>query len=108
MELATLIQSFDEPGELAAWLKKIGLRNLARAQANWWSIARSGVTPDLMGTLAGQLSEHLPTLSDADMALNNLDRFFAAARSRLAWLRFSSGTRNRCRRCCRSSAPAST
>lgn len=84
MEPATLIQSFDESGELAAWLRKIGLKNLARAQANWWSIARAGVTPDLMGTLAGQLSEQLPTLSDADMALNNLDRFFAAARNRLA------------------------
>ena len=41
-----------------------------------------------MGTLAGQLSEHLPTLSDADMALNNLDRFFAAARNRLALAAF--------------------
>lgn len=88
MEPATLIQSFDEPAELAAWLKQVGLKNVPRAQANWWSIAHAGVTPDLMGTLAVQLSEHLPTLSDADMALNNLDRFFAAARNRLALAAF--------------------
>jgi len=88
MEPATLIQSFDEPAELAAWLRKIGLKNVPRAQANWWSIARSGVTPDLLGTLAGQLADQLPTLSDADMALNNLDRYFAAARNRLALAAF--------------------
>ena len=41
-----------------------------------------------MGTLAGQLSEQLPGLSDPDMALNNLDRFFAAARNRLALAAF--------------------
>jgi len=84
MELAKLFQICDEPPELAAWLRTIGLKNLARAQANWWSIARSGVTPDLMAILAGQLAQSLPGLSDPDMALNNLDRFFHAARNRLA------------------------
>src|SRR5690606_21833706 len=31
-----------------------------------------------------QLGEHLPTVSDADMALNNFDRFVAAARNPLS------------------------
>jgi len=88
MELAKLFQICDEPPELAAWLRNIGVKNLARAQANWWSIARSGVTPDLMASLAGQLAESLPGLSDPDMALNNLDRFFDAARNRLALAAF--------------------
>ena len=37
------------------------------------------------------------------MALNNLDRFVAAARNPLALARSSSAIRRRCRRCCRSS-----
>jgi glutamate-ammonia-ligase adenylyltransferase len=34
--------------------------------------------------LCSQLAEHLPGLSDPDLALNSLDRFFAAARNPLA------------------------
>ena len=88
MDADKLFQICEEPPELAAWLRKLGVKNLARAQANWSSIARSGVTWDLLATLAGQLAESLPRLSDPDMALNNLDRFFDAARNRLALAAF--------------------
>ena len=88
MDLTRLLQLYDESAELMAWLRSVGLKDLSRARANWWAIARSGVTPDLMAALAGQLAGRLPGLSDPDMALNNLDRFFGAARNRLALAAF--------------------
>lgn len=88
MDADKLFQICEEPAELAAWLRNLGCKNLPRSQTNWCSIARSGVTWDLLATLAGQLAESLPRLSDPDMALNNLDRFFDAARNRLALAAF--------------------
>ena len=45
---------------------------------------RSGAwTLDLIATIADQLTEHLPGSSDADRALNNLERFIQAARNPL-------------------------
>ncbi len=88
MDLQTVDLYLYDSSERTAWLRRLGIKSVPRAQANWLSIARSGVTLDLMGTLADQLSEHMPGLSDPDMALNNLDRFFAAARSRLALAAF--------------------
>lgn len=88
MDDQTLELYLHDSAERTAWLRRLGNRNVPRAQANWLAIARSGVTLDLLATLADQLSEHLPALSDPDMALNNLDRFFAAARSPLALAAF--------------------
>ena len=47
-------------------------------------IATAGVTLDLLITICEQLAEHLPRSSDPDMALNNLERFVAAARNPLS------------------------
>ena len=59
-------------------LRALRIRDAQRAQANLIAIARAGVPLDLLDTLCRQLTVQLPTLSDPDMALNNLDRFFAA------------------------------
>ena len=49
----------------------------------WCGWPLSGITLDLLANICDQLAEHLPRLSDPDMALNNLDRFVAAARNPL-------------------------
>ena len=48
------------------------------------ALARRRVPLGLLATLLDQLAEVLPRLSDPDRALNNLERFVAAARSPLA------------------------
>ena len=46
-------------------------------------MAVSGVTLDLLAVICDQLAERLPGCADPDMAINNLERFVAAARNRL-------------------------
>jgi [glutamine synthetase] adenylyltransferase / [glutamine synthetase]-adenylyl-L-tyrosine phosphorylase len=84
MEPDTLIDCLDDPAAIQPRLRALKLKNVDRAHHNLVSIAQSGVTLDLLATLSQQLSRDLPRLSDPDMALNNLDRFFAASRSPLA------------------------
>ncbi len=74
----------DQPAEATPWLHSLGIRDVERAHGNLLRIARSGVTLDLMCVIADQLAEQLPGSSDPDMALNNLDRFFEAARNPLS------------------------
>src|SRR5690606_7353296 len=45
--------------------------------------ATQGVTLDLLALMCDQLALELPKLSDADMALNNLERFIDASRNPL-------------------------
>jgi [glutamine synthetase] adenylyltransferase / [glutamine synthetase]-adenylyl-L-tyrosine phosphorylase len=80
----TLIHCLDDAAAIQPRLRAWKLRNSDRAHHNLLSIARSGVTLDLFAVISQQLSRELPRLSDPDMALNNLDRFFAASRSPLA------------------------
>ena len=54
------------------------------AHANLVRMATAGMTLDLLAAICDQLAEHLPRSSDPDMALNNLDRFVAAARNPLS------------------------
>lgn len=84
MEIETLRRYLDDPLEAAEWLRRLGLENLQRAHANLLQIALSGVTMDLMVSLSCQLEVHLPACPDPDMALNNLDNYFAIARNPLA------------------------
>ena len=67
-----------------AWLAGTGLTHPQRGKANLVAMAESGLPPDLMDVLCRQLQDALPRLPDPDMALNNLERFVAAARSPLA------------------------
>ena len=68
----------------ARWLESLGIRNLDRATTNLKAIAESGMTIDLVALLFEQVEVHLPSVSDPDMALNNLERFVLSARSALA------------------------
>ena len=47
-------------------------------------MATAGLTLDLLATICDQLAEHLPQSSDPDRALNNCERFVAAARNPLS------------------------
>jgi glutamate-ammonia-ligase adenylyltransferase len=84
MKIDQLVRYLDKPEKAAVWLRSLGLENLSRAHENLSRIAANGITLDLVASLASQLTEHLPQTSYPDMALNNLDRFIAAARNPLS------------------------
>lgn len=84
MDLATLHQYLDQPAAAEDWLRQWGCARPRAAHASLVRIAERGVTLDLLETICRILERELPRLSDPDMALNNLERFFAAARSPLA------------------------
>ena len=72
-----------EPGR--PWLESLGPgRSASGPTATWCGWPPSGVTLDLLADICDQLAEHLPRSSDPDMALNNLERFVAAARNPLS------------------------
>jgi glutamate-ammonia-ligase adenylyltransferase len=66
------------------WLRSLGIDDLRQGYANLQRLESAGVTRDLLAVLASQLTVQLPALSDADMALNNLQRFVAASRNPLS------------------------
>jgi glutamate-ammonia-ligase adenylyltransferase len=84
MQVTQLIHWLDQPSSMAETLREWGLVDLDKAQANLLSMSESGLTLDLLATICDQLATHLPQTSDADMALNNLERFLRAARSPLS------------------------
>ncbi len=84
MQSDDIVMLLDDPTRFPAWLELLSLQNHARAKTNLDSIARSGMTIDQMASICEQLEMHLPTVSDPDLALNNLERFVRAARSPLA------------------------
>ncbi|MBI3466258.1 MAG: glutamate-ammonia-ligase adenylyltransferase, partial [Planctomycetes bacterium] len=74
----------DDPRAEGDWLQNWGLTDSERGHANLVQMATSGITLDLLADICEQLGQHLPHCSDPDMALNNLSRFVAAARSPLS------------------------
>ncbi len=81
----SVVQHYLESAEAAGdWLRGLGVRDLRRGHASLRGIADAGVPLDLLAVMFDQLSARLPQCADADMALNNLDRFVAAARNPLA------------------------
>jgi glutamate-ammonia-ligase adenylyltransferase len=84
MLLDTLRRYLDDLAAAEAWLRSCGVTDLAKAHGNLVRIASTNITLDLVADIAGQLAEHLPQLSDPDMALNNLDRFIETARNPLS------------------------
>ena len=85
MDLALLSRSLDDPAAAEGLLRAWGVGDPRHAHAALVHIASAGLTLDLVGVLCDQLSEHLGRSADPDMALNNLDRFIAAARNPLAF-----------------------
>src|SRR5262245_63742652 len=84
MDTLQLRHDLDHPHEAARWLSASGIDDVDRAHASVMRMATFGITLDLMANVCDQLAEHLPRTSDPDMALNNLDRFIAAARNPLS------------------------
>jgi [glutamine synthetase] adenylyltransferase / [glutamine synthetase]-adenylyl-L-tyrosine phosphorylase len=84
MQIDQLHRFLDHLSEAREWLSSLGFADVERAHGNLVRIATAGVTLDLLSVMCDQLAEHLPCSSDPDMALNNLDRFVAAARNPLS------------------------
>ncbi|MCX7424539.1 MAG: bifunctional [glutamate--ammonia ligase]-adenylyl-L-tyrosine phosphorylase/[glutamate--ammonia-ligase] adenylyltransferase, partial [Planctomycetia bacterium] len=83
MDSETLREYLDDPAAAGPWLRTLGVLDPARAHTNLVAMAVSGVTLDLLAVIGDQLAERLPGCADPDMAINNLERFVAAARNRL-------------------------
>src|SRR6185295_11232258 len=84
MRIEQLHAYLDSPSEADAWLRSLGLADAAHGHANLVRMATSGLTLDLLASICDSLARVLPRMSDPDMALNNLDRFMAAARNPLS------------------------
>src|SRR5258707_13171725 len=84
MQIDALHHYLDNPAEAGPWLQAWGLADPAHGHENLVRMATAGLTLDLLAVICEILAEHLPRTSDPDMALNNLDRFVAAARNPLS------------------------
>ncbi len=86
MQIDQLRSYLDDEEKAADWLGSLGIVDAERAHRNLVGIADEGLKldDDLMLSVCQQLGTHLPRLSDPDMALNNLERFFDSARSPLS------------------------
>ncbi len=84
MDLSTISALLNDAALADGSLREWGVGEPQRVHEFLVRIANAGVTLDLIADIWRQFEEHLPRLSDADMALNNLDRFFVAARSPLS------------------------
>ncbi len=76
----------DDAEQAEDWLRSLGIQDTVRAHRNLRGIAEQGLKLDydLVLSVCQQITKHLPQLSDPDMALNNLERFFDSARSPLS------------------------
>ena len=79
--LRALLDSAESAG---SWLQSLGFRDQERGRRNWVGLAEQGIPLDLLAVIARQLEELLPASPDADMALNNLERYFANCTSPLS------------------------
>jgi len=85
MQVDQLVDYLDSSEKTDPWLRSLGVENVQRAHAGLVHMTELGITLDLIGVMCEQFEEHLPRISDPDMALNNLDRFLDATRSPLAF-----------------------
>ena len=80
-DIATIL---DDSARASSWLSEIGVKDARRAEENLKRIAESGVPLDLLAGICQTLSLEQANISDIDMAINNLERFVASARSPLS------------------------
>ena len=80
-QLRTLLGSAESS---VAWLRGIRLSDPDRGHRNLVSLAELGIPLDLLSVLVGQLVDALPGSPDADMALNNVERYFSNCTSPLS------------------------
>jgi len=84
MQTDQLHRYLDDPAQAHDWLKAWGLADVEAAHRNLVRMAESGLTLDLLAAICDQLAASLPRSSDADMALNNLERFVTGSRNPLS------------------------
>ncbi len=84
MDIADLRRFLDDPDAAAGWLRSLGVVDARRGHANLTEIATHGMPLDLLAVMCDQLAVCLPGCPDPDMAMNNLGRFVAGARSPLS------------------------
>jgi [glutamine synthetase] adenylyltransferase / [glutamine synthetase]-adenylyl-L-tyrosine phosphorylase len=84
LDISTVRRWLDDADAAEPFLQSLGVVDRRRAHAALVSIASAGVTLDLLTLVCDQLGQALPRCPDPDMALNNLDRFVAQARSPLS------------------------
>ena len=81
IDIDRLRTCLDNAREAEPWLRSLRVANLPAAHANFTRMATHGVTLDLLSQISEQFAAAAPTLADPDMAINNLERFIAAARN---------------------------
>ena len=84
IDVDRLRSCLDDAATAEPWLRSLCVANLPAAHANLTRIASHGVTLDLLSQISEQFSAAAPSLADPDMAINNLERFIAAARNPMA------------------------
>jgi glutamate-ammonia-ligase adenylyltransferase len=84
MQLESVVDYLDNEAKAADWLKSLGIEDNQRARGNLVAMAEAGVTLDLLAVICEQLGEHLPSVSDPDRVLNNLERFVSSSRNPLS------------------------
>jgi [glutamine synthetase] adenylyltransferase / [glutamine synthetase]-adenylyl-L-tyrosine phosphorylase len=81
IDIDRLRSCLDDAREAEPWLRSLRVANLPAAHANFTRMATHGVTLDLLSQISEQFAAAAPSLADPDMAINNLERFIAAARN---------------------------
>ena len=73
------IEKLSDETAAAQWLVGLGVDQPKRALANLREISDSGLSTDSVQALLQRVELKIPQLSDADRALNNLERFVASS-----------------------------
>ena len=75
----SFIKNLEDENLSAKWLSALGVQDSKRATANLRQIAAAGMSQESVERLFLRLDSLLPTLSDPDRAVNNLERFVSEA-----------------------------
>lgn len=84
MDIDRLRSCLDDIAVAEPWLRSLRVANPTAAHANFARMAAHGVTLDLLLQISEQFVAAAEGLADPDMAINNLERFIAAARNPMA------------------------
>jgi [glutamine synthetase] adenylyltransferase / [glutamine synthetase]-adenylyl-L-tyrosine phosphorylase len=84
MDVDTIKLYLDDPKAAGPWLKSQGIVDKKAGHTNLVEIANQGVTLDLLAIVCELLEKFLPDCPDSDMALRNLNRYWAVSRNPLS------------------------
>ncbi len=83
-EVEKLVRYLDDSAEAESWLKSLRVACPSQLIGCLKSMVQTGLTLELVANICGQLEERLPSVSDPDRAINNLEQFVSASRNPLA------------------------